>query len=95
MPPLNPVAHFTRVNVIHKVIDNARLGIEIIALGVGTHKLPDMANGCARIKPVASKPSVRVNGNHRGRVGYKSKALVIVKIHARGLGSVQIDNFHF
>ena len=94
MDSLRPVTHLPGIDVVLKVIDNASLGIEIITLGVGTHKLSDVTNGCARIKPVTGKPSVSVNGYDGGRVGHKSKTLVIVEIHARGLSSVQIDDFH-
>ena len=94
MDSLRPVTHLPGIDVVLKVIDNASLGIEIIALGVGTHKLPDVTNGCARIKPVTGKPSVSINGDDGGRVGHKSKTLVVIEIHAGGFGSVEIDDFH-
>ena len=94
MDSLRPVTHLPGIDVVLKVVDNASLGIEIIALGVGTHKLSDMADRSARIKPVTGKPSVSVNGDDGGRVGHKSKTLVVIEIHARGLCGVQIDDFH-
>ena len=94
MDSLRPVTHLPGIDVVLKVINNASLGIEIIALGVSTHKLSDMADCSAGIQPVTGKPSVSVNGDDGGRVRNKSKALVIVEIHAGGFGSVEIDDFH-
>ena len=94
MDSLRPVTHLPGIDVVLKVIDNASLGIEIIALGVSTHKLPDMADRSAGIQSVTGKPSVSVNGDDGGRVGHKSKTLVVIEIHAGGFGSVEIDDFH-
>ena len=94
MDSLRPVTHLPGIDVVLKVINNASLGIEIITLGVSTHKLSDMADCSAGIQPVTGKPSVSVNGDDGGRVRNKSKALVIVEIHAGGFGSVEIDDFH-
>ena len=94
MDSLRPVTHLPGIDVILKVIDNARLGIEIITLGVSAHKLPDMADRSAGIQSVTDKPSVSVNGYDGGRVGHKSKTLVVIEIHAGGFGSVEINDFH-
>ena len=94
MDSLHPVTHLPGIDVVLKVIDNARLGIEIITLGVSAHKLPDMADCSTGIKSVTGKPSVSVNGDDGGRVGHKSKTLVVIEIHAGGFGSVEIDDFH-
>ena len=94
MDSLHPVTHLPGIDVVHKVIDNASLGIEIITLGVGTHKLANMLDSSTGIKPITGKPSVSVNGDDGGRVGHKSKTLVVIEIHAGGFGSVEIDDFH-
>ena len=94
MDSLRPVTHLPGIDVVLKVINNASLSVVIIALGVSAHKLPDMTDCGTGIQSVTGKPSVSVNGDDGGRVGHKSKTLVIVEIHARGLSSVQIDDFH-
>ena len=94
MDSLRPVTHLPGIDVVLKVIDNASLGIEIIALGVSAHKLSDMTDCSAGIQSVTGKPSVSVNGDDGGRVGHKSKTLVVIEIHAGGFGSVEIDDFH-
>ena len=65
-----------------------------VGLGVGTHKLSDVTDCSTGIQPVTGKPSISVNSDNRGRLRNKSKTIVIIEIHARGLSGVQINDFH-
>lgn len=94
MAGLHPLTNLTGIDVVHLVVKGASLGVVIIAIGVGTHKLADVLDSGSTVQTVARQPTVRVNRDDGGRVGNKRDRGIIVDVHTGGFGSVKIDDFH-
>ena len=94
MAGLHPLTNLTGIDVIHLVVKRASLGVVIIAIGIGTHKLANVLYSSSTIQAVARQPAFGVNRDNRRGIGNKRDSRVIIDIHAGGFGSVQIDDFH-
>ena len=94
MAGLHPLTNLTGIDVIHLVVKRASLGVIIIAIGVGAHKLANVLDSSGTIQAVARQPAFGVNRDDGRGIGYKRDSRVIIDIHAGGLCGVQIDDFH-
>ena len=94
MAGLHPLTNLTGIDVVHLVVKGASLGVIIIAIGVGTHKLANVLDSSSTIQAVARQPTFGVNHDDRRGIGNKYDSRVSIDIHAGGLCGVQIDDFH-
>ena len=94
MAGLHPLTNLTGIDIIHLVVKRASLGVVIIAIGVGTHKLANVLDSSGTIQAVARQPAIGVNRDDRRGIGHKRDSGIIIDVHAGGFGSVQIDDFH-
>ena len=94
MAGLHPLTNLTGIDIVHLVIKSASLGVIIIAIGIGTHKLANVLDSSSTIQAVARQPAFGVNRDDRRGIGNKYDSRVSIDIHAGGLCGVQIDDFH-
>lgn len=94
MAGLHPLTNLTGIDVVLLVVKGASLGVEIIALGVGAHKLADVLNRGSAIQAITRQPPVSVNRDDGRGIGNKRDAIIVIENDAGGFRGVHVDDFH-